>query len=165
MYPGTKIAGGVEMTNFFGSGPLPDWKEIKDWLGKDIPWHLVDKWEQMQNDDWLDRMIAKLTAERREERVRPHGALPLKFETVKQAKKLTVSFPLPKNASLNQLRLYAISDRLRIAGLPDGRMQSVRFPCLVYPRSGKASLRGQTLRVEFRRRPADQEEVELFIQP
>ena len=153
------------MTNFFGSGPLPDWKEIKDWFGKDIPWHLVDKWDRMQDDDWLDRMIKRLVSERREERTKPEGASPLKFDTVKQAKKLTVSFPLPRNASLHQLRLYAGSDRLRVSGLPDGRTQSIRFPCLVYPKSGKASLRDRTMSVEFRRRPADQEEVELFIRP
>jgi len=154
------------MANFFGSGPLPDWKEIKDWLGKDIPWHLVDKWDRMQDDNWMDRWIDKLVAERREETARPAAPSSLlKIETIKQAKKLIVSFPLPRSVSLHQLRLYAVSNRLRISGLPGGRAQSVHFPCSVYPKTGKASLHDRKMRVEFRRRPADQEEVELFIHP
>lgn len=154
------------MTNFFGSGPLPDWKEIKDWLGKDIPWHLVDKWDQMQDEKWMDRWIDRLVADRREQTAKP--AVPatlLKIETIKHAKKMIVSFPLPKSVSMQSLRLYAVSDRLRIAGLPGGRSQSVHFPCAVYPKTGKAGLHDGKMRIEFRRRPVDQEEVELFINP
>ena len=162
----TFLAGeATRVTNFFGSGPLPDWREIREWLGKDIPWHLVEKWDSMQDGDWVDRLVGRLAAERGESHRPPADDAYLRFDTVKQANKLIVAVQLPPQTRLQILRLYAAVDRLRVAGLPGGRSQSVRLPCRVYPKSGKTALEGRRLRVEFRRRPAEQEEVELFIPP
>jgi len=153
------------MTNFFGSGPLPEWKEIREMLGKDIPWHLVDKWDRARDGDWMDRLIGRLAQEHRQEPAPTPAHSLLKIETVKQAKKLLVTFQLPGSVNMQNLRMYAVTDRLRIAGLPEGRTQSVHFPCPVYPKTGKAALHDRKMLIEFRRRPADQDEVELFIQP
>ncbi len=144
---------------------MPDWKEIRELLGKDFPWHLAEKWDQMRDGDWMDRIISKLAQEHREESAQTPVNSLLKIETVKQAKKILISFHLPKSVNLQNLRMYAVSDRLRIAGLPEGRTQSLHFPCPIYPKTGKATLHDRKMLIEFRRRPVDKEEVELFIQP
>ena len=164
------------MTSFFDNGPLPDWKEIRQWLSKDIPWHLVEKWDKMQDGAWLDKFIDRLIHEHGEPvtgKVAKEAKQPAKanindympFRIAKHPHKLSVSVQLPKGANMHELRLYAGSDRLRVAGLPGGRSRSVKLPCLVYPKSGRTTMKDGIMRIEFRRKPSNREEVELFIRP
>ncbi|TJY44481.1 hypothetical protein E5161_03630 [Cohnella pontilimi] len=83
--------------------------------------------------------------------------------TAKEPKKLTVTMQLPYDTNLRTLQVFATSELLRVMGLPDNRTHTVRFPCRVYPRSGRARLEDGRLVIKFRRRPLDQNEVELFI--
>lgn len=152
--------------SFFGGGPLPDWKDIKKWLGDDIPWEVAEKWDQAGNGDWLDRFIGNMlkdNAPGRNEERKPEP--PVGADTAKYPKKVTVTVRIPPDAELRDLRLYATSDRLKVEGLPGGRSRVVRFPCRVFPRSGKATFRDGRLRVQFRRRPETEEDVELFLRP
>lgn len=157
------------MTSFFGSGPLPDWNEIKRWLGKDIPWELAEKWEKAGDGEWLERFIQRLlkeqpaeqTAERTAEKTGPI----VRIDTVKNAKHVSVSVKIPPGAAMRDLRLLANSDRLKVTGLLGGRTQVIRFPCRVVPRSGRAEVKGGRIVVHFRRRPVEEDDVELFIRP
>jgi len=47
------------MASFFDSGPLPEWKQIQQWLGKDIPWKLVDTWDRQEDSGWIKRLRQK----------------------------------------------------------------------------------------------------------
>jgi hypothetical protein len=150
------------MSSFFGSGPLPDWKEIREWIGKDLPWKLAENREKADNEDWLDRFVSSLLKEKADTD-RPAAKSLVQSETVQQNKKVTVTVRIPQGTSMRDLRLFATSDKLRISGLPSGQSHFVRLPCLVYPRTGRAVQRDDRIVVTFRRRPSNREEVELFI--
>ncbi|GIO11844.1 hypothetical protein J19TS2_13990 [Cohnella xylanilytica] len=150
------------MTSFFDSGPLPDFKEIQKWLGKELPWKLAEQWERANDNSWLNQYVqnilesSKRLPRREEERT-------IRTETSKDEKHVLVRLALPPNASQKEIRLFATADRLKITGLPDGRNKIVRLPCLILPRSGKAAWKNGRMTVKFRRRPVDRDEVELFI--
>ncbi|WP_276351998.1 hypothetical protein [Cohnella caldifontis] len=152
------------MGSFFDSGPLPDWKEIKRWLGDGIPWDLAEKWDGEGDGEWLDKFMSRMA---KDTPVSPDSPKetesPVMIDTEKDPKKVEITFRLPKNAEARNIRLYVNSERMRITGLPDGRTQLIRFPGQVYPGSGKATLRNGRLVVRFRRRPVREEDVELFI--
>ncbi len=152
------------MPSFFDNGPLPDWKEIKRWLGKDMPWKQLKEWEQ-GGDEWLDKFISRLLKEGSEAPARGSAPPPVQIDAVQNDKKLTVSVRIPPGTEMRNLRLFATSDRLRVAGLPGQRSQHLRFPCRVYPKSGRAVQKGSRIVVHFQRRPDSREEVELFIRP
>jgi hypothetical protein len=182
------------MSSFFGSGPMPDWQEIRKWLGKEIPGNMVEQWEKSEDGQWLDRLLQGLlnpdkpadstrTAKTKTKNedgkwlsqfvkglLKPDASSDkaeskslVKMETEKESKRLTVTLQIPHDTNMRALQLFATSDLLRVTGLPDNRTHTVRFPCRVYPRSGRAQLDGNRIAVKFRRRPPDQNEVELFI--
>ncbi|MBW5446807.1 hypothetical protein GE107_12110 [Cohnella sp. CFH 77786] len=152
------------MASFFGSGPLPDWSEIRNWLGKDLPWKLVEQWEKQDDGEWLDKIVRGLMKDRPESAKMETSSL-VQIDTVKNAKKLTVTVRLPNNTDMRSLRLFATSERLKVEGLPEQRIHAIRFPCRVFPRTGVAEQKEDRILIHFRRRPADREEVELFIRP
>lgn len=152
------------MSSFFDSGPLPDWKVVQEWLGRDLPWKLVEQWDKQGDSSWLNEYVKNMmTRARKEASTKARGAA--RMEVRKDAKFVTVKMALHSNIELRRLRLFATSDRLRITGLPDDGKQSIRFPSLVYARSGKAAIRKGQLIVRFKRRPLEKTEYELFIEP
>jgi hypothetical protein len=157
------ISGGMRMASFFGSGPLPDWSEIRKWLGKEMPWDLVEQWEKADNGGWMEQFMQGMMKDSPETAAKPETKSLVQIDTVKNAKKLTVTVRIPPGTDMRGLRLFATSDRLKVEGLPGHRTHSVRFPCRVYPRSGKAEQSRDHILIEFRRRPVNGEEVELFI--
>ena len=48
------------MNSFFDSGPLPEWKDLRKWLGKDMPWDLVSKWNEEGEGDWLNQYVKEM---------------------------------------------------------------------------------------------------------
>ncbi|BBI33045.1 hypothetical protein [Cohnella abietis] len=152
------------MSSFFDSGPLPDWKEIQEWLGKDIPWKLAEKWDQGDegNSNWLNHYVKNILQKSKQEaKVKSQSSI--RMETKQEAKYVNVTIHLTPEVQLNRLRIYATTDRLKLAGLPDDMKQSIRFPCLVFPRTGRAVMKKDQLHIRFRRRPAEKSEYELFI--
>lgn len=157
------------MRSFFDSGPLPDWKEIKRWLGKEMPWRQLKEWDQL-DAQWLDQLLTRLFREEDSEPEAPPQnrsmegtSSAVQIDAVQHEKKLTVSVRIPPNTDWRSLRLFATSDRLRVTGLPGQKTQYLRFPCRVYPRTGRAVQKGNRIVVQFGRRPDSREEVELFI--
>jgi hypothetical protein len=155
------------MSSFFGNGPLPDWNEVKQWLGKEIPWKVVEEWNRSEEGEWLNRFIQGLlpTQERTEAKAKAKAKAKalVQIETVKNAKNLTVTVRVPDHTNWRELRLFAASEHLRVTGLPDQHVHSFRFPCRVYPRSGSASQLDDRIVIDFKRRPVGRDEVELFI--
>ncbi|MFC5701084.1 hypothetical protein ACFPVX_07300 [Cohnella faecalis] len=150
------------MAGFFDSGPLPAWKELRDLLGKDMPWKLVEQYDKADNAGWLDQFVKEMVSRASQQHsVESHKALASKV--TKDAKRVTVTLDLPPGAMSRDLRLHASADRLKISGLPGERRQLLRLPCMVHARTGKATLKGNRLVVKFRRKPAEKNEVELFI--
>jgi hypothetical protein len=150
------------MASFFGNGPLPNWNEVKQWLGKELKWKLADQWEKADDVEWLDRFLKGLLKHAQAFPKMETKAL-VRMETLKDTKRVTVTVRIPPDTDLRSLQLFASSDRLKVTGLPDNRTHSVRFPCRVYARSGRATQQDDRIVVRFRRRPADSNEVELFI--
>ncbi|WP_123040939.1 hypothetical protein [Cohnella candidum] len=151
------------MSSFFGSGPLPDWSEFRKWLGKEIPWKLVEQWDQAENGEWLDSFVRGMMKKEIPETPKAESRSLFQIDTVKNAKNLTVTMRIPPGTHMRDLRLFATSDRLRITGLSGQRSHNVRFPCRVFPRSGRAEQSGDRVTMVFKRRPSDGQEVELFI--
>ncbi|MFC5531400.1 hypothetical protein [Cohnella yongneupensis] len=152
------------MSSFFDSGPLPDWKVVQQWLGKDLPWKLVEQWDKPGDTDWLNQYVKNMmTHAKKDARVKSRGLV--RMDVQKDKKFVTVTMHLDPNVDYRDLQLFAVSDRLRVTGLPNEGKQAVRFPCLVYARSGKAEMRKGQLIVRFKRRPPEKSEYELFIQP
>ncbi|WEK55576.1 MAG: hypothetical protein P0Y55_05870 [Candidatus Cohnella colombiensis] len=150
------------MPSFFDNGPLPNWQELKQMLGRDIPWNLVQQWNQNDNSSWLDEYISDLIGKpKKTEPVEIKGIL--RTDTQKNDKYVIVTMRLDSRTQLRNLQLHATSDRVRITGLPDGKMHTVRLPCLVLPRSGTVARRDGKLVIRFKRRPPDHNEYELFI--
>jgi hypothetical protein len=90
---------------------------------------------------------------------------PLQVDTVKSAKYVTLKVKLRPDVQVNGLRLFATSERLSITGLPDHSKRTLRFPCPVYARSGKVTIRNDRITVRMKRKPPDVNEYELFIRP
>ncbi|QMV44221.1 hypothetical protein [Cohnella cholangitidis] len=152
------------MSSFFDSGPLPDWKDIQRWLGKDIPWKLAADWDRGGHSDWLNQYVKDiLQNSKNAARTQSKSTFPM--ETKQNAKTVSVTIRLTPEVDLKQLQLFATPDRLRIVGLPGDKKRVARFPCLVYARSGKAVLdKDRALVIRFKRRPPEKSEYELFIQ-
>ncbi|MCC3373360.1 hypothetical protein [Cohnella sp. REN36] len=163
--------------SFFDSGPLPNWKEIQNWLGKEIPWDVVEKWDEQNDDSWLEQMVRNFVspqgeqapdAKQKTKKHMPiiHSPSPPRVspDLIKTARHVILTLRLPSEADLRPIRLYAAPDRVRLTGLPGGRSETVRMPCLVYAKSGRAEWKNGQLRIRFRKRRRDREEVELFIQ-
>lgn len=152
------------MGDFFDSGPLPDWKIVREWLGRDLPWKLVEQWDKRGDTSWLNDYVKKMMAQsHKEAKAKAPGIV--RMESRKDAKNVTVSLEVGSDAQLRSLQLFATSERLRVTGLPNDGKRVIRFPCLVYPRSGRASVKKGQLIVRFRRRPSEKNEYELFIEP
>ncbi|RED61688.1 hypothetical protein [Cohnella lupini] len=150
------------MSSFFDSGPLPDWKDIQKWLGKDIPWKLVDNWDQGSDSNWLNHYVKNILEHSKPDaRAHTQG---IQTETKHDAKFVHVSIKLSPEIEMSKLQLFATSDRLRLLGLPADKKRSVRLPCLVYARTGQAVMKkDRLLVVRFKRRPPEKSEYELFI--
>ena len=160
------------MSSFFDSGPLPDFKEIQKWLGKDLPWKLAEQWDKANDGSWLNDYIQSVLRKARTGADAGTGTNAgtvmekketLRTDVSKNDKFVTVRIWLPANAALKDVRLFAAPDRVKLTGLPNGRKHAVKLPALVLPRSGKADWNEGKLQVRFRRRPAQRDEVELFI--
>lgn len=149
------------MSSFFDSGPLPDFKEIQKWLGREIPWKLADRWERAQDNDWLNRYVRDMMEKAGKA---TNDNVWIRTDMFKDDKHVTVTLHPSKGLGEQDLRLFAATDRLRVSAA-DGRKRIVRFPCLVYPRTGKVLHKDGKLIARFRRRRTEKEEVELFIQP
>ncbi|MBB6673405.1 hypothetical protein [Cohnella nanjingensis] len=160
--------------SFFDNGPLPNWKEIQNWLGREIPWELVEKWDKKDDDAWLDRFIRNFMAPAESQTpekmpaekpvVQGDARKTVPSEISRSSKHVTVAFKLPNETDLKPVRLYATADRLRLTGLPGGRSETVLMPCRVYAKSGRAEWKQGRLVIRFRRRRTEKNEVELFIQ-
>ncbi len=151
------------MASFFDSGPLPDWKELRKWLGKDIPWELAENWDGTGDSNWINDYVKKVLQSAKVGTNDADRAV-VRAETKQDEKFVSVSIRLAPEVDVGLLQLLATSERLKISGLPEGKKRTIRFPCLVYPRSGKAIMKKDRLVVRFKRRPAEKSEYELFIQ-
>jgi hypothetical protein len=152
------------MSSFFDSGPLPDWKDIRKWLGKDIPWELADNWDQDNDSNWLNQYI-KGIMQNSKSAARVQAKNSIQMETKQNAKAVSVTLRIPSEIELKQLQIFATSDRLKLTGLPGDKIRAFRLPCSVYPRSGKAVMKkDRALVISFKRRPPEKSEYELFIQ-
>lgn len=152
------------MNSFFNSGPLPDWKELRKWLGKDMPWDKLTEWDQegTANADWLNQYVKDIISKPKPT-VKARSQTDVRIEAFKNAKYVNVTIRLAPDTNVRQLQLFATSDRLKVTGFTDHQRRFIRFPCLVYPRSGKAELIEGQINVRFKRRPPAKTEYELFI--
>lgn len=139
------------MSSFFDSGPLPDWKDIQKWLGKDMPWEQVKKWDKENDSDWLGQYVKEMMSKPKgKARVQSQGMI--RMEAVKDAKYVDVTIQFASGTELRSLQLFAAPDYLRVSGLTNGKKRILRFPCLVYPRTGKAVMKKDQITIRFRRR-------------
>lgn len=153
------------MNSFFDSGPLPDWNELRDWLGKDIPWKLAENWDGGKDGNWLNDYVKQILTSGKTASSPQQPQRLLQFETKQTEKTLTVTVKFVSDVDIRKLQLFATSERLKIAGLPGDKKRDIRLPCFVYPRSGIAAMNKDRLVVRFKRKPLEKTEYELFIQP
>jgi hypothetical protein len=153
------------VASFFDSGPLPDFKEIQKFLGRELPWKLVEQWDKANDSAWLNEYVNKILQKAKLPPQAPKAEekAVVKAETARGEKYVNVSILFSSQVHPEDLRLHATSERLKIVGLPGNRKHIVRFPCLVYARTGRASWNNRRLTIRFKRRPGDRQEVELFI--
>ncbi|TFE29866.1 hypothetical protein [Cohnella luojiensis] len=151
------------MGNFFDSGPLPDWKDIQKLLGKEIPWKLAENWDRAGDSDWLNQYVKKMMQNSKSvASVQSYNLV--QMETKQEAKSVSVTIRLGSEIDIRRLQLFATSDRLKLTGLPGDKKRTIRFPCLVYARTGQAAMKKDGLLVvRFKRRPPEKSEYELFI--
>ena len=146
--------------------PWADWDKYREWLAKQFPWDIGTPWERLKDPKWLDKYVEQLLKDEGFPERELKSAAPSDHPSVAVSRRdnyITVTIRLPARTDLRRLRVYAAANYLKLTGLPDVRSRIVRLPCSVFPRSGRASLRGGRLVVRLRRRPVDPEEVELFI--
>ena len=152
------------MVSFFDSGPLPDWKELRRWLGKDIPWEMAENWDRTGDSGWMNDYVKKLL-QNAKAGVSASERAAVQIETRQEGKYVRVAIRLAPEVDVRALQLTTTSERLKISGLPGGKKRVIRFPCLVYPRTGKAVMKKERhIVVRFKRRPSEKSEYELFIQ-
>jgi hypothetical protein len=152
-----------DLSSFFDSGPLPDWKDIQKWLGKDIPWNLVEKWDQGNDSAWLNQYVKDMMNKRAKPEAMLHGESVVRIDSEKDAKYVNVTIRLSPETDYRDLQLFATSERLKLIGLPDNKKRVIRFPCLVYAGTGTVRQKKNELQARFRRRPPEKSEYELFI--
>ncbi|THF72590.1 hypothetical protein [Cohnella fermenti] len=150
------------MSSFFDSGPLPDFKEIQKFLGRELPWKLLEQWDKANDNAWLNEYVNKIMQKAKSPPRSGEKAV-VKAETSRGDKHVNVTLRFAPQVTPEELRLHATSERLRITGLPGGGKHVVRFPGLVYARSGRAAWNDGRLTIRFKKRPEDRQEVELFI--
>ncbi len=151
------------MSSFFDSGPLPEWKDIQKWLGKEIPWKLAENWDRDSDSNWLNDYVKNILQHSKPE-ARMHTQSLVEMETRQDAKYVHVTVRLSPEIEIRKLQLFATSDRLKLIGLPADKKRSIRLPCLVHARTGQAVMKkDRLLVVRFKRRPPEKSEYELFI--
>ncbi|MDG0813224.1 hypothetical protein [Cohnella rhizosphaerae] len=156
--------------SFFDEGPLPDWRAIRQLLGKDLPWDLVKQWEH-QDHSWLNDYIRKLGfGNSGEKTAASAGVGPEAYVTAspqmearKEQKRVVATIKPPPGTDRGAIRMYATADRLRVSGLPGEATASLKLPCLVLPKTGRVVWKNGKWVVVFSRKPPRQGEVELFI--
>jgi hypothetical protein len=151
------------MSSFFDSGPLPDWKDIQQLLGKDIPWNLASNWDRIGDSDWLNKYVNDILARKKTE-VRVQAEEIVRVDVTKDTNYVNLTVKLPQDMDIRRLQLFATSDRLTLIGLPGDKKRVIRFPCQINARSGKAVMKKDRLLIRFRRKPPEKSEYELFIQ-
>jgi hypothetical protein len=151
------------MSSFFDNGPLPDWKDIQQLLGKEIPWNLAENWGRIGDSDWLNNYVKDILASKKTE-ARVQAEEIVRVNVTKDSNFVNVTVRLPQETDLRRLQLFATSDRLKLTGLPGSKNRSVRFPCQVYVRTGKAVMKKDHLLIRFKPKPPEKSEIELFIQ-
>lgn len=152
------------MKSFFDSGPLPDWQELRRWLGKDIPWKMAENWDRAGDANWMNDYVKKLLQNAIAGANASERAT-VQAETRQGGKYVSIAIRLAPEVDVRSLQLMATSERLKIRGLPGGKKRVIRFPSLVYARSGKAIMKNERqIVLRFKRRPPEKNEYELFIQ-
>lgn len=150
------------MNSFFDSGPLPDWKDIQKWLGKDIPWNLVEKLDKGSGSAWLNQYVQDIMKKSKpNEQIQRNNLI--QYEAEKDNRYVNVTIRLAPETDYRRMQLFATSERLKLIGLPGDKIRAIRFPCLVYARSGTVVAKKDRLLIRFKRRPQEKSEFELFI--
>lgn len=153
------------MPSLFDDESIPDLKELRNWFGPDFPWKLAKQLGRRRDGSWLNQFMEEMFNKPGQSAPKGNGVARLHADTTKSGKHLTVLIDLPPGVRQRDLRLFASADRLKVSGLPSDRKQTIPFPCLVVPESGRAEWRDGRMIVKFRRRRTNRREVELFIRP
>jgi hypothetical protein len=78
------------MSSFFDSGPLPDWKDIQQLLGKEIPWNLANNWERVGDSNWLNQYVNDMLIRKKSEaQVQDHSEV-VRVDVTKETARLHV---------------------------------------------------------------------------
>ncbi|MNH36541.1 hypothetical protein D3C79_973390 [compost metagenome] len=76
---------------------------------------------------------------------------------------IIAAIKLPAGYDKDRLRLYVREDRLKLEGLPDGKIETIKLPKLVKPRVCKTLLKDDILKVKLRKRPPIRTYYEAII--
>ncbi|MNZ92350.1 hypothetical protein D3C78_1113730 [compost metagenome] len=135
------------------------WDDLERWMERQ---QLPKGFEVLREPDWVERYVRKMMTKALPEAA---GAMigngEASFSEAGQF--IIAAIKLPAGYDKDRLRLYVREDRLKLEGLPDGKIETIKLPKLVKPRVCKTLLKDDVLKVKLRKRPTIRTYYEAII--
>ncbi|MBB3114408.1 hypothetical protein FHS18_006529 [Paenibacillus phyllosphaerae] len=123
------------------------WEELEKWMqGQQLP----KGFDLFRNPDWVENYVRSLVT-----KSLPSAAASLGtgLADIKETKRsLVITYPLGEEADLTKLRVLIREDKLRIAGMAEGKGETITLPKLVVPSKSSVHYEGASLVVKIMKR-------------
>ncbi|MFX3633629.1 MAG: Hsp20/alpha crystallin family protein [Candidatus Pristimantibacillus sp.] len=137
------------------------WDDLEQWLkGQKLP---NKGFDMLREPDWVEQFVRKMMTKAlpgAADAIVEHSGGATFFETHHF---VIVKFPLPAKVDRNELRVFVREDRIRIEGLPESRIETIKLPKPVKPQICKALVKEGILQVKLRKRPGSRTYHEAVI--
>ncbi|SFL44479.1 hypothetical protein SAMN03159341_10697 [Paenibacillus sp. 1_12] len=148
------------------SSPQSRWKQVEALLGTKLPsLPETSDMSPLTDTSWVDDYVQQML-----KKAMPKSGMLRGIKTIHGIKTNTeifethhyviIKFKLPQPS--NPI-VKARADRVTIEDKPLLKKQSVKLPCLVVPRSSKASYKNGILQIKMRKRKVDQTAYDVYV--
>lgn len=135
------------------------WDDMEKWMERQ---QLPKGFELLREPDWVEQYVRKMMTKALPEAAGVMiGGGSATFSETRHF--IHVKINLPKGFEKEQLRLFVREDRLRLEGLPGGKIETIKLPKLVKPRVSKTLVKDNVLQVKLQKRPTNRTFHEAIV--
>ncbi|CAM4525176.1 HSP20 family molecular chaperone IbpA [Paenibacillus endophyticus] len=135
------------------------WDDMERWMERQ---QLPKGFELLREPDWVEQYVRKMMTKALPEAAGVMiGGGSASFSETRHF--VHVKINLPDGFDKEQLRLFVREDRLRLEGLPGGKIETIKLPKLVKPRLCKTQLQDAVLKVKLQKRPTNRSFHEAIV--
>lgn len=125
------------------------WDDLERWMERQ---QLPKGFELLREPNWVEQYVRKMMTKALPEAAGAMiGSGSASFSETRHF--VHVKIDLPNDYEREQLKLFVREDRLRLEGLPDGKVETIKLPQLVKPRVCQTLIKDDVLKVKLKKRP------------